>query len=452
MSESGPETIKDLCRTCMLRVKSESSFKNRQHIYEKLVDCQESSNCSLMELLQSIAPKIKVQMTDGLPKFMCMSCIHSLRCTYDFLRMYTKSDELYRKILKDQNYGNSKHKEELLKHWKSLGINKEMNLIIKQEENVLKENLFTYDETMASEYNVMKLSEDQEEHMQRPYGEKGNSYFKQDHNHIGEEEKAVYKRTIKEKSNVRKQEENDTKHQDVNIVQIRGKHTQARKIFECEYCDKVFPKSTSYKNHVRTHTGEQPFLCIECGKGFSLASSLNTHMKRHRGEKCFQCPDCPKQFVCASGLYAHRSVHNKERPFVCDICGSAFHQAYQLKKHCLYHGGIKNFSCDYCDMRFFSAEKKRRHIRTHTGEKPYCCKYCDRAFAQSNDCVKHLRSHLGENVYQCEMCPLRFPLARDLRVHFASHKNDDDETRVRNLQARIQEEQNLKVKLGIEGN
>lgn len=45
-------------------------------------------------------------------------------------------------------------------------------------------------------------------------------------------------RTIKEKSNVRKQEENDTKHQDVNIVQIRGKHTQARKIFECEYCDK----------------------------------------------------------------------------------------------------------------------------------------------------------------------------------------------------------------------
>lgn len=196
MSESGPEAIKDLCRTCMLRVKSESSFKNRQHIYEKLVDCQESSNCSLMELLQSIAPKIKVQMTDGLPKFMCMSCIHSLRCTYDFLRMYTKSDELYRKILKDQNYGNSKHKEELLKHWKSLGINKEMNLIIKQEENVLKENLFTYDETMASEYNVMKLSEDQEEHMQRPYGEKGNSFFKQDHNHIGEEEKAAYKRYV----------------------------------------------------------------------------------------------------------------------------------------------------------------------------------------------------------------------------------------------------------------
>lgn len=84
---------------------------------------------------------------------------------------------------------------------------------------------------------------------------------------------------------------------------------------------------------------------------------------------------------------------------------------------------------------FFTAEKLRRHTRTHTGEKPYRCSYCEKAYCQSNELMKHLRLHLGENVYQCELCPLRLPNVKILREHFASHKDDDDETRERNLLA-----------------
>lgn len=98
-------------------------------------------------------------------------------------------------------------------------------------------------------------------------------------------------------------------------------------------------------------------------------------------------------------------------------------------------------------LSFVTSEKQQRHTRIHTGEKPYPCKYCDRAFAQSNDCIKHLRQHLGENVYQCQLCPLRFPLARDLRAHFASHKDDDEETRSRNQEARLEEERKLQIQI-----
>lgn len=90
-------------------------------------------------------------------------------------------------------------------------------------------------------------------------------------------------------------------------------------------------------------------------------------------------------------------------------------------------------------------------MRTHTGEKPYKCKYCDRAFAQSNDLMKHLKSHLGDNVYKCSLCPLGFRLHSDLREHFNTHKHDDEETKLRNLEALKEEEMRLQIKFGLIG-
>lgn len=49
--------------------------------------------------------------------------------------------------------------------------------------------------------------------------------------------------------------------------------------------------------------------------------------------------------------------------------------------------------------------------------------------------MKHLRLHLGENIYQCELCPHKLKTVKLLRSHFATHKNDDEETKARNLAA-----------------
>ncbi|XP_050332666.1 zinc finger protein 852-like [Bactrocera neohumeralis] len=216
------------------------------------------------------------------------------------------------------------------------------------------------------------------------------------------------------------------------------------KAYSCEYCKKSFQQSSTLKDHMRTHTGEQPYLCSECGKAFSSSSNLKQHLLRHTGVKRYECPDCPKKFPCLSDLASHKAVHLQIKPHVCDICGNAFGKGYQLKKHKMYHNGEKPHKCEYCEMRFVCMDHQRRHMRTHTGEKPYKCKYCERAFAQSNDLIKHLRTHLGENVYKCELCPSAFRLATELRVHFANHKNDDEATRTRNMQALTEDENKMK--------
>lgn len=94
---------------------------------------------------------------------------------------------------------------------------------------------------------------------------------------------------------------------------------------------------------------------------------------------------------------------------------------------------VGNLSLSFQIFRFVTKDKLIRHTRIHTGEKPFKCTYCEKAYNQSNELKKHLHSHLGENVYQCDFCPLRFPNVKIVREHFLTHKNDDEETRARNL-------------------
>ena len=76
-------------------------------------------------------------------------------------------------------------------------------------------------------------------------------------------------------------------------------------IFQCTYCDKVFPNAYHLNSHLVTHTGERSFACLYCDKSFGRRSTLRAHMTTHSKTSNFMCPVCEKACNDNNSLEEH---------------------------------------------------------------------------------------------------------------------------------------------------
>lgn len=54
-----------------------------------------------------------------------------------------------------------------------------------------------------------------------------------------------------------------------------------RSLHHCHICSKGFKDKYSVNVHIRTHTGEKPFMCTVCGKSFRQKAHLAKHQHTH---------------------------------------------------------------------------------------------------------------------------------------------------------------------------
>ena len=99
---------------------------------------------------------------------------------------------------------------------------------------------------------------------------------------------------------------------------------------------------TAYESQIQEDIW--PLDCIKCNMLLGNLDNFNLHMNDHWSEdKC--CPVCgllinSKRF----NFKQHLKIHTGEKPFVCAICNRSFRQKAHMVKHVTTHRGVPNIS------------------------------------------------------------------------------------------------------------
>ncbi|ALC41167.1 Oaz [Drosophila busckii] len=107
--------------------------------------------------------------------------------------------------------------------------------------------------------------------------------------------------------------------------------------YQCQFCDKSFPRLGYLKHHVQSHAEHLPFKCEYCAKLFKHKRSRDRHKKLHTNERNYKCPHCEAAFSRSDHLKIHMKTHDIQKPFQCSMCNRGYNTAAALTSHMQKH-------------------------------------------------------------------------------------------------------------------
>ncbi|CAH2065054.1 unnamed protein product, partial [Iphiclides podalirius] len=105
--------------------------------------------------------------------------------------------------------------------------------------------------------------------------------------------------------------------------------------FICDHCNKRFADKTKLRDHIEEKHLHRVYHCQICNKATKNRVGLDQHVRYvHRGRpNSKMCHYCGKGFPTKVQLESHIRTHTGERPFICEYCPTTFSQKSNLYKH-----------------------------------------------------------------------------------------------------------------------
>eukprot|EP00092_Neocalanus_flemingeri_P028492 GFUD01030942.1.p1 GENE.GFUD01030942.1~~GFUD01030942.1.p1 ORF type:complete len:580 (+),score=110.07 GFUD01030942.1:75-1814(+) len=139
--------------------------------------------------------------------------------------------------------------------------------------------------------------------------------------------------------------------------------------YKCKECNLFYPKKYDMKVHIRTHTGERPYICDfqECDKTYARSEHLRAHKKRNH-ERILDhiCPICGKKFYGRSDMLRHIVIHDEARQSNERVLPPQMMKLLNTVEEFNLEGKVimSNCVCEICGKIFETKSSKKRHIQT----------------------------------------------------------------------------------------
>ncbi|GBP13530.1 Gastrula zinc finger protein XlCGF26.1 [Eumeta japonica] len=114
------------------------------------------------------------------------------------------------------------------------------------------------------------------------------------------------------------------------------KHVTVNELkFICADCNRKFANKTKLRDHIEEKHLHKTYQCYICHKPSKNRVCLDQHIRNvHRGRPNNKiCHHCGKGFPTKVQLESHIRSHTGERPFICEYCPTTFSQQSNLYKH-----------------------------------------------------------------------------------------------------------------------
>ncbi|XP_073931089.1 sal-like protein 4 isoform X2 [Castor canadensis] len=256
----------------------------------------------------------------------------------------------------------------------------------------------------------------------------------------------------------------------ISAVDGKPKDEAALYKHKCKYCSKVFGTDSSLQIHLRSHTGERPFVCSVCGHRFTTKGNLKVHFHRHPQVKANPQLFAEFQDKVAAGTgvpYAlsvpvpvdEPSLSLDSKPVLVtgtpsiglpqslssgtnpkDLTGGSLPNDLQPGPSPESAGGVTvlgvgpnhnsprvgGFQGSGTPEPGSETLKLQQLVENidKTPTDPNECVICHRVLSCQSSLKMHYRTHTGERPFQCKVCGRAFSTKGNLKTHLGVHRTN----------------------------
>ncbi|XP_041046889.1 zinc finger protein ZFPM1 isoform X2 [Carcharodon carcharias] len=160
-------------------------------------------------------------------------------------------------------------------------------------------------------------------------------------------------------------------------------------------CNKSCPSASSLEIHVRSHSGERPFVCLICLSAFTTKANCERHLKVHMDTLNGVCHGCGFVSTTRDTLYSHLLTNH----MACQPGSKGDSYSPRTGLPALPLTGVKianpflNLKCNQCEYVGDSESSLQQHISLHVVQDTLQCNQCHEKLRNAAELVKHMEIH-----------------------------------------------------------